>query len=177
MAKITKGEGPTNAADPDATPETVDRTYAPMTDDDYAERAYGAYADAHGWQDYASGEPLGNWEDADDAEQAAWRAVVRQLRGDLLEPGGRQPAKRAPERDDADAANVDDGAPVGKGPLLDDNGAEYPEGGNAGDVEGWVSGNSDRARYALDREALREGGPRAGLSASLRKLVPAESDG
>lgn len=174
MAKITKGEGPSNAADPDATPETVDRTYAPMTDDDYAERAYGAYADAHDWQDYASGEPLGNWEDSDDAEQAAWRAVVRQLRGDLLESGGRQPAKRAPvdENDAEDETLIN-----ASGGPMDDDGNLYPDNGTAADVESWVSGNTDRARYALDREALRDGGPRAGLSASLRKLVPAENDG
>lgn len=161
MPKITKAEGPSNAADPDA-PERSDRTAAPGSVDELAERAYCAYANARDWIAY-NGYDLPDWWNVNADVAEGWRAVARELRGAILEPFGVQPVKRRPA-DDRDESDGDD-------ELVNDTGEGYPDSGTAADVESWVAGNSDRAAYALEREQERPGGARAGLSAALGKLT------
>lgn len=168
MPKISAANGPTVAGDPatdpgiDA-PERSDVTRAPASLDDLAEGAYGAYCEARDWYAY-DGSELPNWDDVAAEIRDAWRAAVRDTRTRLLEPAGAQAPHRRPESDEG----LDDD---GFRPPVDDTGAEYPDNGTAADVESWVAGNTDRARYALEREQERAGGPRAGLSASLGKLT------
>lgn len=170
MPKISVAEGPTNAADPQPAdqPERADRTYAPASIDTLAEGAYCAYANAREWYAY-DGSDLPEWDDVESEIQDAWKAAVRDTRTRILEPGGAQPPAQRPADDEPDPdsdPDTDDDGPT------DDQGNVYPDNGSAADVESWVAGNTDRAAYALQRENDRPTGPRAGLSASLRKLAP-----
>lgn len=171
MPKISVAAGATNADDPDAQPERATRTYSHdvASVDALAERAYCAYAAAVDWKAY-DGSDLPDWGDIDDEAGSnvteGWRAVARDLRGALLEPGGARAVATRPEPVEVEPAEVGTDEPP-----VDESGAEYPEGGSAADVESWVAGDSDRAAYALEREHDRTGGPRAGLSAALGKLT------
>lgn len=165
MPKITVAEGASNIDAPAAATRTFAHDVASV--DALAERAYCAYAAARDWKSY-NGDDLPDWGDQDEGIAEGWRAVARELRGVILEPGGARAIATRPERVESGSETGDDSpAPYDE---------TYPSGGTATEVEAWVDGDPDRAAYALDREHGRIGGPRAGLSASLGKLIPADTD-